>query len=135
MKEKIIDFSNGIFTYEQVRLRTEPEALYLRSEEGRTVKGSFIINSLDERRVKGVLYMELPGLRFQKTAFFGRASRIEYEYHPDDLMPGENCEAEILLVSNAGEYHIPVKAEYARTGGPGRRGDSSAERGAFRTGS
>lgn len=33
MKEKIIDFSNGIFTYEQVRLRTEPEALYLRSEE------------------------------------------------------------------------------------------------------
>ena len=37
MKEKIIDFSNGIFTYEQVRLRTEPEALYLRSEEGRTV--------------------------------------------------------------------------------------------------
>ena len=113
MKEKIIDFSNGIFTYEQVRLRTEPEALYLRSEEGRTVKGSFIINSLDERRVKGVLYTELPGLRFQKTAFFGRASRIEYEYHPDDLMPGENCEAEILLVSNAGEYHIPVKAEYA----------------------
>lgn len=69
MKEKIIDFSNGIFTYEQVRLRTEPEALYLRSEEGRTVKGSFIINSLDERRVKGVLYTELPGLRFQKTAF------------------------------------------------------------------
>ena len=49
MKEKIIDFSNGIFTYEQVRLQTEPEALYLRSEEGRTVKGSFIINSMDER--------------------------------------------------------------------------------------
>ena len=54
MKEKIIDFSNGIFTYEQVRLRTEPEALYLRSEEGRTVKGSFIINSLDERRVSSL---------------------------------------------------------------------------------
>lgn len=113
MKEKIIDFSNGIFTYERVKLKTEPETLYLRSEEGRTVKGSFIISSLDERRVKGVLYTELPGLTFQKTAFFGRAARMEYEYSPEGLMPGETCEAEILLISNAGEYRLPVRAEYA----------------------
>ena len=27
MKEKIIDFSNGIFSYDQVRLTTEPERI------------------------------------------------------------------------------------------------------------
>ena len=106
MKEKIIDFSNGIFTYEQVKLKIEPGTLYLRSEEGGTVKGSFIISSLDGRRVKGVLYTELPGFAFQKKTFFGRAARMEYEYSPEGLMPGESCEAEILLVSDAGEYHL-----------------------------
>ena len=48
MKDKIIDFSNGIFTYEQASLRIEPEMLKLEIQDGRGVAGSFLIVSCDE---------------------------------------------------------------------------------------
>lgn len=43
MKDKIIDFSNGIFTYEQASLRIEPEMLKLEIQDGRGVAGSFLL--------------------------------------------------------------------------------------------
>ena len=38
MKEKIIDFSNGIFSYDQVRLTTEPERIEIELDPGKGVK-------------------------------------------------------------------------------------------------
>ena len=37
MKEKIIDFSNGIFSYDQVRLTTEPERIEIELDPGKGV--------------------------------------------------------------------------------------------------
>lgn len=109
MKAKIIDFSNGIFTYEQAKLKTEPQELAFELEEGRGVQGSFIVSSCDERRIKGVLYSRIPGFKLQSRNFFGRAARIEFTYQPEFLRPGESLEEHILLVTDAGEYELPVK--------------------------
>ena len=65
MKEKIIDFSNGIFAYEQTKLKTEPKELVLELDENETAHGSFVITSCDERRVKGILYSRIPGMTLQ----------------------------------------------------------------------
>ena len=48
MKEKIIDFSNGIFSYDQVRLTTEPERIEIELDPGKGVKGDLIVSSQDE---------------------------------------------------------------------------------------
>lgn len=56
MKEKIIDFSNGIFSYDQVRLTTEPERIEIELDPGKGVKGDLIVSSQDERRVKGMIF-------------------------------------------------------------------------------
>lgn len=109
MKEKIIDFSNGIFTYDQVRLKIEPQKLEFVLEEGEAVSGSIIVSSCDERRVKGILYCRIPGFTFKSRSFFGRASRMEFTCRPQKLRPGESLEECIWLETNAGEYELPVK--------------------------
>ena len=103
MKDKIIDFSNGIFTYEQASLRIEPEMLKLEIQDGRGVEGSFLIVSCDERRVKGIVISEIPGFHLKKTSFFGRAARMEYEYQPQWIREGETREEKLFVESDAGE--------------------------------
>lgn len=111
MKEKIIDFSNGIFTYEQVKLKIEPQELVISLREGESFRGSFVISSCDERRVKGILYARIPGLTLHHESFFGRAARIEYSCKAGHLRPGEHLADTIWVESNAGEYRIPVEIQ------------------------
>ena len=109
MKEKIIDFFNGKFIYEQTKLKIEPQELIFELETGQAVQGSFIVHSCDERRVKGILCTRIPGLTLQGTSFFARAARIEYIYEPQCLRAGETMEDSIWLETSAGEYELPVK--------------------------
>ena len=60
MKEKIIDFSNGKFTYEQPKLILEPSELEMELGEGDEARGSIRVSSSDERRVKGTVLSEIP---------------------------------------------------------------------------
>lgn len=111
MKEKIIDFSNGIFVYEQTRLKIEPSELIFELEAGETAHGSFIVSSCDERRVKGILFTRIQGMRIQNDSFFARAARVEFVYEPRFLREGEALEDRIWLETSAGEYELPVKVK------------------------
>lgn len=114
MKEKIIDFSNGIFSYSQPRLKIEPGDLVFELDADGWTKGSFVISCRDERRVKGILYTQTPGLTLKTKSFFARAARIEYEYEPRGLRAGEGLEDRIWLETDAGEYELPVKVKIRR---------------------
>lgn len=109
MKEKIVEFYNGVFTYNQPKLRIEPQELVFELNAGESAQGSIVINSLDERRVKGMLYVRIPGMLFKKESFFARASRLEYTYRPVHFREGESFEERIWLETNAGEYELPVR--------------------------
>lgn len=111
MKEKIIDFFNGTFVYDQTKLKIEPQELNLELEEGKSVQGSFVVHSCDERRVKGALYSKIPGLTLSGNSFFARAARFEYTYEPKRLRPGEMLEDFIWLETSAGEYELPVRVK------------------------
>lgn len=109
MKEKIIDFFNGTFTYEQTKLKIEPKELILELDEGKGASGSFVVSSCDERRIKGILYTRIPGLTLKGDSFFARAARVEYVYEPCWLRRGETLEDQIWLETGAGEYELPVR--------------------------
>lgn len=111
MKEKIINFFNGIITYERPGLRTEPEELVLELEPGETAEGSFVISSCDERRIKGLLHTRIPGMTLRGDSFFARAARVEYVYRPQCLREGEQLEGAIWLETSAGEYKLPVRVD------------------------
>lgn len=109
MKEKIIDFFNGIFMYEQPVLRMQPEELVFELEAGESAGGSFVVSSSDERRIKGLVHTRIPGMSLLSDCFFARAARIEYTYIPQCLREGETFEDRIWLETSAGEYELPVK--------------------------
>lgn len=109
MKEKIIDFFNGIFAYEQAMLKTEPEELVLAADPGEELQGSFVISSCDERRIKGILHTRIPGLELKNSSFFARAARMEYSYRSRCLREGETEEGSIWMETSAGEYELPVR--------------------------
>lgn len=111
MKQKIIDFSNGIFEYDQTKLKIEPQELVMELGEQEGAQGSFVISSCDERRIKGILYTRIPGMSFRTDSFFARASRVEFSYYPDHMLPGEELQDVIILETSAGEYMLPVKVK------------------------
>ncbi|MCI8585713.1 MAG: hypothetical protein HFI92_07430 [Lachnospiraceae bacterium] len=111
MKEKIIDFYNGIFTYCQPGLLLEPPRLLLEPAPGEMLTGSFVINSADERRIKGLLHTRIPGMVLKKDHFFARAARIEFTYEPVYLREGEQFTDRIWLETSAGEYELPVQIQ------------------------
>lgn len=116
MKEKIIDFSNGIFVYDQTRLKMEPQEIALELDAEERIQGSFVISSCDERRVKGILYTGIPGLTLHNSSFFARAARVEFTYQSRWLMPGETLEDHIVLETSAGEYMLPFRVTIRKAG-------------------
>lgn len=109
MKEKVIEFYNGRFAYDQPKLRIEPETLLLELRPGETAEGSFVVSSLDERRIKGMLHTRIPGMTLRGDSFFGRAARVEYTCRPQGQRAGEEQEGDIWLETSAGEYRLAVK--------------------------
>ena len=109
MKEKIMDLFNGVFVYRQLELTIEPSELVLKVKKGETFRGSFVISSCDERRVKGIVCARIPGMVFRDDGFFARNSRIEFTYTMQGLREGETLTEDIWLETNAGEYRIPVQ--------------------------
>lgn len=109
MKEKIIDFSNGKFTYEQPKLILEPSELEMELGEGDEARGSIRVSSSDERRVKGTVLTEIPGMTLYGNSFFARAARVEFSYTPRWIRPGEQKTGRLLFLTSAGEYEIPVQ--------------------------
>lgn len=69
MKEKIKDFFNGIFAYDQPAIRIEPAELVLELEPWETAQGSFVVSSRDERRIKGLYIPGFPVWFCAETAF------------------------------------------------------------------
>lgn len=111
MKEKIKDFFNGIFAYDQPAIRIEPAELVLELEPWETAQGSFVVSSRDERRIKGFVHTRIPGMVLRGDGFFARAVRVEYTYQPQCLKEGERTEGRIWLETSAGEYALPVKVQ------------------------
>ena len=109
MKEKVIDFFNGIFVYERPVLKIEPEELVFDLSPGESARGSFVVSSSDERRIKGLVHARIPGMELLSDCFFARAARIEYTFTPQCLREGEVLEDRIWLETGAGEYRLPVK--------------------------
>ena len=70
MKEKIIDFSNGIFTYDQVQLEIEPQELILTVEEGKGIQGNFRCWDLGLSRYSQKEARHLEENRFRIFFFF-----------------------------------------------------------------
>ena len=80
MKNKIQRFSKGDFSVEQPEVVFEETNLVMIIGEGEVYRGSFLIKSNNDRKIRGILYPSSFRIHFKDQGFDGVTSRIEFTY-------------------------------------------------------
>ncbi|SES64413.1 DUF5717 family protein [[Clostridium] polysaccharolyticum] len=113
MKEKLTKFSRGVFQYEKYSLFFSQKTIEIGAEAGKIYEGSFQIWTDGPIPMKGILTKTDHFLKLSETSFSGIKVTIQYQYDATEQAAGETRTGAIEIISNYGEYKIPVvvKAE------------------------
>ena len=110
MKNKIQRFSKGDFSVEQPEVVFEETNLVMIIGEGEVYRGSFLIKSNNDRKIRGILYPSSFRIHFKDQGFDGVTSRIEFTYDGKGLKPGHVERGKITVVCSGGEYELAFTA-------------------------
>ena len=80
MKNKIQKFSKGDFRQVQPDIVFEETNLVLIIGEGEVYRGSFLIKSYNDSKIRGIVYPSSFRVHFKDQGFEGNPSRIEFTY-------------------------------------------------------
>lgn len=108
MKRRVEQLLNGIFEYEQSKLKILPEELTVRALPGAVVHGSFRLEGEDGKKVRGFLYSSNPRIVCRPSVFQGISSEIQYQIDCSGYEAGMQEYSRIVICSERGEYEIPV---------------------------
>ena len=119
MKDKVKQFVDGIFSYEQSKLIISEAEISLQVSAGKSASGFFIVTNNRESVMKGVLYSSHSSFRLKEYTFFGSENRIEYHFDAEFLDAEEVIQGKIDIVSDCGEsfinFTVTVEAPYCDT--------------------
>ena len=88
LKNKIQKFSKGDFRQVQPDIVFEETNLVLIIGEGEVYRGSFLIKSYNDSKIRGIVYPSSFRVHFKDQGFEGNPSRIEFTYDGRGLKPG-----------------------------------------------
>lgn len=107
LKRRIEQLLNGVFEYGTASLVVLPEELAVSVEPGRTARGSFWIESSDDKKVKGFLYSSSPRLLIEPAEFQGIRNEIHYQVDGNGFPDGGVERGAITICSELGESSLP----------------------------
>lgn len=111
MKEKLTKFSRGVFPYEKPTLLFSQESIDFSVEAGNIQEGEWTITTAGHIPIKGILSKTDHFLKLSKTSFSGTEVTIGFTYDATELPAGETHVSSIQVISDCGEYEIPVTAK------------------------
>lgn len=103
MREKITNFSKGVFEYELPCFCLSEEEIRISVEAGKIYSGSLTIHN-HMRPMKGVAYSSN---RLMKTSFSEENNVILYQFDATNLQSGETIQGDICIISDCGEKVVP----------------------------
>ncbi len=115
LKRRIEQLLNGIFEYEPVPLLVRPEKLELCAKPDEVLRGSFYLESEDQKKLRGFLYTSDPRIICSPVEFQGTSNEIRYQADCSGLPGGHRLQGEITVCSDHGEYHIPYCIQVEET--------------------
>lgn len=119
MKDKIKQFANGIFSYEQSRIILSQAEISLNVPAGKSVSGFFLVTNRFEQVMKGMLYSSHSCFQLKDDCFSGQENKIEYHFNAEFLDAGEVIQGRVDIVSDCGEsfldFRITVEAPFCDT--------------------
>ena len=107
MKQHVEQLINGKFEYEVQPPDIAPSTIRMEAEPGKVVTGSFMIESRDERKIRGFVYSSNPRVTFDPGRFFGISARILFQADLTGLGEGEETDGFFTICTDRGEYTLP----------------------------
>ena len=111
LKENIGQLSAGNIDYYQPKLVIDASGLDFRVNAGETFTGFFSAASDLNVAVSGSVTASNPRLTFRENVFSAKEMKFEFDFDTSGLERGEVSEGEVYIISNAGEYILPFRAE------------------------
>ncbi len=110
MREKVLSLAKGNFIYETPELVLSVERLAFQVAAGTHRTESFILSNSRGTRVKGFGSVEDVCVDFLPF-FDGEQNELTLEVDASELVPGENLNGELILVTDCGETKLPYDIE------------------------
>lgn len=119
MYRRIEELAEGKVHTVMPMLSFAPQQVRLELVEGISTTGSFIIESMNDIPMKGMIYSTDLRMEIKNPQFQGKKAEIRYEFHGDYMQEGEVATGDFFVISSGGEYNlswsVAVKRLYAET--------------------
>ncbi|MFV0364245.1 MAG: DUF5717 family protein [Suipraeoptans sp.] len=110
MKGKIQRFSKGDFKSKKPKISFDETNIVVIIGEGEVYRGSLIIKSSNDERIRGLVYPSSLRVSLKDQGFEGTNCRIEYTYDGRGLRPGHVEQGDFTVVCDVGEYKLSFTA-------------------------
>ncbi len=114
MDETVERILNGKFDYDRGTLEISKPHFDLSLFPGESVTESFFVKGSEGKLTEGLVYASDLNLTLLTDSFSGVSSEIGFTYTAKGLSEGDVSQSEIKIVSNRGEYFIPVTVTVER---------------------
>lgn len=109
MKEKISRLARGVVDSRVPAIEFSQSNIQETIPFGRSYRGDFRINSVNQLAFRGLIYSSNPRVRLSQGYFTGVSSLISYEADATALEAGAELTGAFLIVCNGGEYQLPYR--------------------------
>ncbi len=114
VRARIGQIAAGRFNSTKPILAFSEETIDLSVIEGRSEAGSFVIESTNQIKIRGIVYSTNPRMECLNPHFEGEKVRIRYQFNSKGLTEGDVCEGKFVIVCNQIEYSLSFCARITR---------------------
>lgn len=114
MRARIGQIAAGRFNGTKPILAFSEETIDLSVIDGRSEAGSFVIESTNQIKIRGIVYSTNPRMECLNPHFEGEKVRIRYQFNSKGLTEGDACEGKFVIVCNQIEYSLSFCARITK---------------------
>ena len=82
--------------------------------EGEQITGSFSMESLNGKAIKGKVIVSDPRVKYQESGFKSEQVKISYYFDGSNMEPSEVVSGSFMLITNFGEIEIPFSFSHPK---------------------
>ncbi len=107
MKAIVEQYAKGQFKVDRPDVFISVSHFSINIEAGTLYEGSFIVESLNDNPIKGMVYDSRYVLRFEDHSFISKSFTVKYSFDATCLEAGQNFRGHINVITDGGEWRLP----------------------------
>ena len=107
MKAIVEQYAKGQFKVDRPDVFISVSQFSINIEAGTLYEGSFMVESLNDYPIKGMVYDSRYVLRFEDHSFISKSFTVKYSFDATCLEAGQNFRGHINVITDGGEWRLP----------------------------